>query len=481
MNTLTLALRNLLRNRRRSLATLLAMMIGGVCILLFGGYIQNIVYGLQSGYVRGGGHLQIQNRDFALYGSGDPTAYGVKDYAYIIDLIKHDPVLAPLVTVATPVLSFGGIAGNFDVGASRTIMASGVVVEDQNAMQTWNDYGFPGKPEVMALTGTSPDAAVIGTGVARVLQLCAPLHVADCPAPPVVASSGAEIPRDVSLLAASDVVSGDPSGDPSGDTSGADGRSGTGARKNTAELELLAATAGGAPNVARLKVVKAEAQGVKEYDDVYVAMHLAQAQRLLFGSRTPEATAILLQLHHTDQIPAAQARLEYLLKTTLHDRPLSVSDFRTLNPYYGQTLGLFNAIFGFIAILIGGIVLFTVGNTMNAAVVERTVEIGTLRAIGLRRGGIRSLFVAEGLLLGAFGALGGVTVALLIAAIINRSGLTWTPPGRVNPVGLHLRVWGEMGLLSSTALVMILVAVVSAWWPARRAARLQVVEALRHV
>ena len=463
MNTLTLALRNLLRNRRRSLATLLAMMIGGVCVLLFGGYIQNIVYGLQSGYVRGGGHLQIQNRDFALYGSGDPTAYGVKDYAYIIDLIKRDPVLAPLVTVATPVLSFGGIAGNFDVGASRTIMASGVVVEDQNAMQTWNDYGFPGKPEVMALTGTSPDAAVIGTGVARVLQLCAPLQVADCPAPPVVASSGAEIPRDVSVLAASDVVAA------------------TGDRKNTAELELLAATAGGAPNVARLKVGKAEAQGVKEYDDVYVAMHLAQAQRLLFGSRTPEVTAILLQLHHTDQIPVAQARLEYLLKTTLHDRPLSVSDFRTLNPYYGQTLGLFNAIFGFIAILIGGIVLFTVGNTMNAAVVERTVEIGTLRAIGLRRGGIRSLFVAEGLLLGAFGAIGGVIVALIIAAIINRSGLTWTPPGRVTPVGLHLRVWGEAGLLFSTAIIMMLVAVVSAWWPARRAARLQVVEALRHV
>ncbi len=49
MNTLALAMRNLLRNRRRSLATLFAMMIGGVCILLFGGYIQNIVYGLQSG------------------------------------------------------------------------------------------------------------------------------------------------------------------------------------------------------------------------------------------------------------------------------------------------------------------------------------------------------------------------------------------------------------------------------------------------
>jgi putative ABC transport system permease protein len=464
MNTLSLALRNLLRNRRRSIATLLAMMIGGVCILLFGGYIQNIVYGLQSDYVRGGGHLQLQNRDFALYGSGDPTAYGIKDYGHVIELIKQDAVLAPLITVVTPILSFGGIGGNFDVGASRTVMARGIVVEDQNALQTWNDYGFPGQPEILALTGTSPDAAVIGTGVARVLQLCAPLHVSDCPAPHLEKSSnGAELPGDVSVLAAHDV----------------DQKAG--ANKNHVELELLAATASGAPNVARLNVVKAEAQGVKEYDDVYVAMHLPQAQRLLFGTRLPEVTAILLQLHHTAQIPLAQARLEQLLKTTWSDRPLIVSDFRTLNPYYGQTLGLFNAIFSFIAVLIGGIVLFTVGNTMNAAVVERTVEIGTLRAIGLRRSGIRSLFVSEGMLLGVFGAITGVVVALIAAAIINRSGLTWTPPGRVTPVGLHLRVWGEMRLLLSTGMVMVLVAVVSAWWPARRAARLQVVEALRHV
>jgi putative ABC transport system permease protein len=464
MNTFALALRNLLRNRRRSLATLLAMMIGGVCILLFGGYIKNIVYGLQSGYVRGGGHLQIQNRDYALYGSGDPTAYGIEDYTHVIAVIKADPVLAPLLTVVTPVLAFGGIAGNFDVGASRTIMASGVVVEDQNAMQTWNDYGFPGKPDVMALTGSSTDSAVIGTGVARVLQLCAPLHVQDCPTPRPTTSSGPEIPGDVGALAAADASPRD-----------------SGAQRSATELELLAATASGAPNVARLKVIKAEAQGVKEFDDVYVGMHLRQAQRLLFGARTPQVTAILLQLHHTDQIPAAQARLKYLLETTLRGRPLSVSDFRALNPYYGQTLALFNAIFGFIAILIGGIVLFTVGNTMNAAVVERTVEIGTLRAIGLRRTGIRSLFVSEGMLLGAFGAVAGVSVALILAAVINHSGLTWTPPGRVSPVGLHLRVWGEARLLSSTALVMIMVAVLSAWWPARRAARLQVVEALRHV
>jgi len=332
-------------------------------------------------------------------------------------------------------------------------------------MQRWNDYGFPGEPEVSALTGTPADAAIIGTGVARVLRLCSALHVANCPQPQLAAAStGAALPSDVALLSNNDA--------PSAASTEPDAQ---------ARIELLAATTGGAPNVARLTVIKAEEQGAKELDDIFIAMHLSQAQRLLYGSAAPEVTAIALQLHHTDQIPLAQARLQQLLQTTLHAYPLVVYDFKTLNPYYGQTIGLFNAIFGFISILIGAIVLFTVGNTMNAAVVERTVEIGTLRAIGLRRSGIRNLFVSEALLLGIIGALLGLLAALAIAYLINHSGLTWTPPGRVDPIGLHVRVWGESRMLLGTAIGLTLVAVVSAWWPARRAARLRVVEALRHV
>jgi len=465
MSTLAIALRNLFRNRRRSLATLFAMMIGAVSILLFGGYVRNIVYGLQTGYVQEGGHLQLQHRDYFLYGSGDPTAYGIADYDQVIDILRKDPVLAPLLTVATPTLEFGGIAGNFAAGVSRTIMASGVVVEDQNAMRRWNDYGFPGAPDVMSLTGTGPDAAVIGTGVARVLRLCAPLRVPDCPSPTdKPAPTGAELPADVASLTAEDAP-----------TLSSD------AANDGTRIELLAATASGAPNVARLHVAKAEGQGIKELDDIYVSLHLAQAQRLLYGNAAPQATAIALQLHHTGDIPAARARLEELLSTRLKGTPLAVYDFQTLHPYYGQTVGLFTAIFGFIAVLIGAIVLFTVGNTMNAAVVERTVEIGTLRAIGLRRSGIRRLFVCEGILIGVLGAALGVTIALILAGLINHSGLTWTPPGRIEPIHLHVRVWGEVRMLLDTALGLTVVAVISAWWPARRASRLQVVEALRHV
>ncbi len=463
MMTLSLALRNLARNRRRSITTLAAIVVGTVAILLFGGYARNIRYGLQMGFVRSSGHLQIQHKDYFLYGSGDPAAYGIADYTHVMDVVRHDPVLAPMLTVVTPTLELGGIAGNFDAGVSRIVLASGTEVDGQNELRKWNDFGFKGTPGPLALTNTAPNAAVVGEGVARVLQLCASLGVRRCAAPESsrkADSSAGPLPPDLVQLsaeAAADIPQ----------------------HKDT-RIELLAATAKGAPNVASLSVIKVETQAVKELDDVYVAMHLAQAQRLIYGADPPQVTAIILQLHHTSQIPAARARLQYLLTTSLKGAPLEVHDFETLNPYYGQTVGFFAAIFGFIAILIGAIVLFTVGNTMSMAVVERTPEIGTLRAIGLRRAGIRKMFVLEGTLLGLMGSVLGIVTALILAFCINHGGITWTPPGRVDAVPLTVRVWGEWAPMFAVAVGLTLVTVVSSWIPSGRGARTNIVAALRH-
>ena len=249
----------------------------------------------------------------------------------------------------------------------------------------------------------------------------------------------------------------------------------------TPQIELLATNAHGVPNVATLQVVKAETLGVKEYDDMAITLHLAQAQRLVYGRSPPKVTAIVLQLKHTADMPLVRTRLETLFATTFKGRPLAAQDFATLHPQYGQITGMFSAILGFIAVLIGGIVLFTVSNTMSMAVVERTVEIGTLRAMGLRRQGIRRLFVCEGLVLGVAGAVLGVGLALGLAWAVNHSGLTWLPPGNSEPVPLTVRVWGETLTLVWTALGLLVVSAVSAWWPARRAAQLDIVEALRHV
>ena len=180
MQTLSLALRNLLRNKRRSLTTLLAMILGLVTVLLFGGYIRDLNYGLQTDFVQLTGHLQVQRKDYFRFGSGNPSAYGIEHYEKVIDAIKRDPALAPMLSVVTPVLEFGGIAGNFAAGVSRTVYVTGTVVEDQNRMRAWNDYAFPTLSRRLSLSGTASDSAVIGTGVARVLKLCEPLNVSDC-------------------------------------------------------------------------------------------------------------------------------------------------------------------------------------------------------------------------------------------------------------------------------------------------------------
>jgi len=96
MMTLSLAIRNLLRNRRRSLATLLAVMIGTISILLFGGYVRNIIYGLETQFIAQSGHFQIQHKDYFLFGDGNPAAYGIEDYETIIQYIKANSELAPL-------------------------------------------------------------------------------------------------------------------------------------------------------------------------------------------------------------------------------------------------------------------------------------------------------------------------------------------------------------------------------------------------
>jgi putative ABC transport system permease protein len=230
-----------------------------------------------------------------------------------------------------------------------------------------------------------------------------------------------------------------------------------------------------------VQVVRAEYQGVKEVDEIYVALHLAQAQKLVFGNGPARATAIALQLRHTAQMDAARARLDELLRTRLAERKLEVLDYETINPFYGQTLAMFASIFGFMAVLIGAVVLFTISNTMSMTVIERTVEIGTVRAIGLRRRGVLQGFLIEALALGVVGALVGVLLAIALAGAINLMGLTWLPPGRIEPVPLTVRVAGEWAMIVGCAAALVLVTVLSALLPASRASKLNIVEALRHV
>lgn len=464
MNNFLLALRNVSRNRRRTLVTLLTIVVGEIALLVFGGYASAVINGMQTGIVQQLGHLQIQRKGYFQVGTASPTDYGIRDYRSLIDQVKDDPELKDKLAVVTPLLQLQGIAGDFNRGVSRTVAGYGYVVNDQNQMRRWNEFEFPIEPKKVALPPGEPDTVAIGIGVARTLQLCEVLKVGNCPQVAVPArkpGQGDAAPDDVAALA---------------DLEGAQRPV---AAQDRTRVDVLAATAGGAPNVVNARVAAAESLGVKEIDDSYMALPLELAQSLVYGRGEAQVTSVILQLKHSSDIDTVTARLNKLIAERGLD--LEVLNYHTLFPAYDQTRSLFASIFGFIAVLIGTIVLFSVANTMGTVVMERTVEIGTLRSMGVRRGGISRQFLTEGLIIGLIGSGLGCVLAMGCALAINNAGLTWTPPNSNDKIPLVVHVFNTPDLIVGSFLVLLVLAALSSLLPAYRAARVPVVEALRHV
>jgi putative ABC transport system permease protein len=370
-----------------------------------------------------------------------------------------------MINVITPRVTAFGIAGNFELDRSKTFFGVGFVPSDRERMQTWDEYRVRvgEKHAALNMSNADPTRGVMGVGLAKILGLCAPLHVIDCVAPPVEAGSAAESSRgkrDFSALV-----------DPEESLTKSSGR--------YPQIDLLAATSSGAPNVVSLSIAQTHPQPVKEADDNYVGMPLALAQKLLFGRAEPKVTSVVLQLRHTADLPRARARLEELFRLNRLD--LEVHDFIELTPFYGQVIKLFSAIFVFIAIILCIIVLFSVANAMSMAVVERTNEIGTIRAMGVRREKVALQFLLEGSFLGVIGASVGCVLAVCLTASVNGSGLHWTPPGYTEHVPLRLLITAIPQLLPATWIGLVAIAAIAAFLPAGRASRLLVVDALRHV
>lgn len=465
-----IALRNILRNRRRSLMTGSAVGAGALATLLFGGFAAYIFAGLETNSVQNIGHITVFRAGYFLFGAGNPAAYGIDHYREVMTLIGNDPVLRPMINVMTPTQSLLGIAGNFsgENDASKTFIGVGLIPSDRDRMRLWNEFGAGANhPPDKRLSDADETRGLIGFGLARILGLCESLALQDCPAVPRTSTgTAATVNTDLTELAGRDA-----------DVSGGEGAPGQ--KPAIPHIELLAATAGGAPNVVSLLVAGADPQAVKELDDNYIAMPLPLAQQLVYGRGEHKVTGIVLQFHRSEDLPAARARLRTLFRD--HKLDLDVRDFGELTPFYGQAVKLFSTIFLFIALVMGVIVLFAVVNTMTMNVMERTNEIGTIRALGVRRGAIRLQFVAEGWLIGAIGATVGSAIALLIATWVNHGGLTWTPPGNASAVPLQLAVASSPGLIVGAWVGLVSIATLAALLPANNAGRLAVVDALRHV
>lgn len=236
-------------------------------------------------------------------------------------------------------------------------------------------------------------------------------------------------------------------------------------------VTLLASTTDGVLNAMDVTVQGIFTTGVPEIDQRLVYTDVATAQALLVTERVSSLGVFLDRMDNTQ---AAKARLAAGLPA------LTVRDWIDQAPFYRSVRALYNRIFGALGLIIAVIVVFVVTNAMAMSIVERTREIGTLRALGTQPGQLTLSFALEGLVLGGLGALLGTLVALTVSGGLLLFPVEMPPPpGR--SVGYPLQVTMDpllyLGTLGTmTALTMLASALV-----ARRAVRRPIVQALAHV
>lgn len=176
---------------------------------------------------------------------------------------------------------------------------------------------------------------------------------------------------------------------------------------------------------------------------------------------------LAVKVHYLDQVEAVATKINHL--TTDNKRVVGAitigSALKRVNTYVKLAANLLAAIAG-ISLLVSALMIIV---TMYMSVSERTKEIGILRALGERKKDIRRLFTAESLLIGLFGALFALVLALCAAAGINHA---------VAHLIKYQIVQIQVGNVVFAFLAAIVISFLAAVLPARRAAKLNPIDAL---
>ncbi len=155
-----------------------------------------------------------------------------------------------------------------------------------------------------------------------------------------------------------------------------------------------------------------------------------------------------------------------------------VHTWKELNTFVRDLIARQDIIMAAIAFVLFVIALTVIGNTMLMSVFERVREIGTLLAVGVKRAQVLQLFVLEAALLGLMGGFTGAALGQLALQIISAIGIPLEMPG-ASSVAL-LRPHTTWTYTAIAVVVAVVGALIASALPARRASRLNPVDALRN-
>jgi putative ABC transport system permease protein len=399
-----IALRNVLRNRRRSLITFAAVFISIIATLSLRGLTNGMVEAMQSAVVYGQtGALQVHRAGYLKSTGGSSLDLDVPADALFMENLRA----VPGVRAVSARIVFGGMVNANDTTSPALFSALDSVGERRVCPQR-EKLATEGR----AFSEAEREAVVLTPELARTL--------------------GIKLGQKAALL----------TNDKEGSLSAAD-------------LRMVGVY--GQPGLP-----------LPEKKVGFIPLALAQELLHMQGRATEIAVAIddLKMLAMVKTAIAASLGPEYEVSTWSDLIPFvkdGVASWRFLS-------NLFTAIFLFVALL--GIV-----NTMLMSVLERTREIGTMMALGVRRRSIVALFLLEATVQGFLGGLGGALLGSLLVFKVGKTGLHF----HMSTSTLHVHPYVDLNFFLVALALATAGAVLAAIWPALRASRLRPVSALASV
>lgn len=426
--TFSLAWRNLWRNRRRSLVTISSLAFGFAAIALFAGYTHGTYTALANTAIHGEGigHLTVNRKGWETQGKLHPDQFMLTESE-----ISRITAIANKVLPGAHVIPRLAASGLLSNGRSSTIfIAGGIAPADQSVLRG------PFRNAPGALKPDKPTGVTLAQGLADVLGF----KVGD-------------------------------------------------------SASVLASTIHGQANAADIDVNDTVNTGNVATNDKLMIVPLAMAQSLMDAPGRAEMLTLMMPPREasgegggptaafTNTPPTAleseQQRSVLMAEFKTAGLDMDVRTWREMSAFYNQVKSMYDMIFALMLAVVLAIVVLSIANAMSMAVVERTREIGTLRAIGVRRWGIASLFVSEALTLVLVGMLCGLVLAALTRYGVNVSGISYVPPSSTSAVPLFIGF--DLNRTVFAGVVLAVLAVLAAFIPARRAARQPIIESLGHV
>jgi putative ABC transport system permease protein len=423
-----MAYRNLNRNRRRTLSTGLAICVGFVAMNLLGAYIyrSHVLLSLHAIYLLQKGH-------FVLYKQGGVDGFQVKPKKFILNKQDLEEIDQKIVQPLKEKIEYTGQsllvpALLSDGTKSRGVVAYSIDPEPYTKslkqpmiLKEASDWMLTWQKEDPELFLRSNEIIAITSTIAEVMGFKRPYQSND-------------------------------------------------------SVQLATRNLDGDLNAINADLGAEHSTGARFLEETVILVPLKKLQELL---STEGASSISLFLKNPVDLGQAEADIRSKMAEMSFGIDLYRYSDEEVNSMYKGTMGFLFVMAAFFILLICTAVSLTIVNALTMGIIERTREIGTLRAIGFTPKQVREIFSRESLLISFFSMLAGTLMSLIISQLVNSAHILFQPPG--TPTLIQFVLNWNLTLAATVGIVLTAVTWISAQVVIRRKSKTKLVHLLHDI